>query len=407
MRPSLFGLFGLNLLFVLFPVLAPDGDPSGPNVMFADLLALLGRVLSSGLTPVIVAGTVALALLRAQRDLPARLVMPPLLYATLLSLSATLADKVPFETLVMALFFVLFNLYLALVREHVSRADAAMLLKLFKAYFAVWLLAPLLTMAVDPSLYIMFVFVTFVDISYHGLSDSRVGFGLWVAAFILLLGQPRTKRDMLLMAVAVVTLLLSQSRAAIVGLVLAYGYGLVRERGLRALGPLIAVGFAAALPIALWAAFGREDALTVSEDRAIIFDRFTSFIERHWLLGHGSMLVMELPEFDKIDVPAHNLMLQWAANYGVLTLGVLAAWLAGVFTLLRSTRARMLLIYLLVYGMYQPVQGTGNFFNPITLLYFLIVFAVDRVDPAPAAARPVRRRPRPSPATGITVSERA
>jgi len=28
------------------------------------------------------------------------------------------------------------------------------------------------------------------------------------------------------------------------------------------------------------------------------------------------------------------------------------------------------------------VQGTGNFFNPITLLFFLIAFAVDNVEAA-------------------------
>lgn len=394
MRASLFALFGLNLLFVLFPVLAPDGDPNGSNVMFSDQLVIFGRVLSSGLTPAIVAGTVAFALLRAGSGLPVSLVLLPLIYAVLLSISAMLADKVPVETPMMAVFFVLFNLYIGLMRRQVSRQDSAMLLNLFKAYFVVWLLSPLLAMAVDPTLYIMFVFVTFVDISYHGLADSRVGFGLWAAAFILLLGRPRTKGDTFLLAISCGTLLLSQSRAAIVGLVLAYGYGLLRERGLRALVPLLAMAAASVLPIALWAAFGREDALIVSEDRSIIFDRFTEFIGRHWLLGHGSMKVIELPEFGKIDVPAHNLVLQWIANYGVAAFLVLAAWLACVFALLRSTRARMLLIYLLVYGMYQPVQGTGNFFNPITLLYFLVVFAVDRVDGVQLPRhQPVRRGP--------------
>jgi hypothetical protein len=50
----------------------------------------------------------------------------------------------------------------------------------------------------------------------------------------------------------------------------------------------------------------------------------------------------------------------------------------------------MMLIFLFVYGLTQPVQGTGNFFNPITLLFFLIVFAVDNVE---GASRPTRRSP--------------
>ena len=91
-------------------------------------------------------------------------------------------------------------------------------------------------------------------------------------------------------------------------------------------------------------------------------------------------------EFD--DIPAHNLLLQWIANYGIFTLAMLVGWLAAVFGLLRTTLARKLLIYLVFYSMFQPVQGTGNFFGPVTLLYFLVIFCVEIVERTPTITRP-------------------
>jgi O-antigen ligase len=381
MRASLLLLFGLNLAFVLFPVISPEYDPTGTNALFGDQIALYGKVLSSALTPLIVAATIAVGLARGRTaPLTAGMLFPSLLVGALMCVSAAVADTVRVETLAMAVFFLLFNLYLALMQEHPEGSST--LLAVFKAYFVVWMIAPLLAMLVDPSTATMFFVITPVDISYHGLTDSRVGFGLWISAFLLLLGKPRSRWGWLLAFVAVVLLLLSQSRAALFGLFLSGAYALLRDpvRRARALPRLVALLALIAVPLVSWSLFGRKDTFDVSEDRALIFSRFLDYAGQHWLTGYGGMYLIDLPEFNRIDVPAHNFVLQAIVNYGVATMLAFLAYFVGMFRALQATRARMLLIFLLVYGLYQPVQGTGNFFNPITLLFFLIIVAVDNVE---------------------------
>lgn len=394
MGKSVLTLFCLNLAFVLFPVLSPEFDPTGTNALFFEPVALYGRALSSVVTPLLVAATLAFTLPDIRkRPLSPGLLLPPLLVCVFMCISAMCADTVRFETLLMGVFFLLFSIYLAFTKAEPEGAET--IVALFKACFIVWLLAPLVAMLIDPSLTPMFVVVSLVDISYHGLSDSRVGFGLWVSVFILLIGKPRSRFEWFLMLVSAVTLMLSQSRAAVLGLLLSGSYALLRRHkgGAAVVVRVLALLTLCLLPLLLWSAFGREDALTVSEDRGLIWSRFLEYVQSHWLLGDGGMYVIELPEFDKVDVPAHNLLLQTVANYGVFTLVALLVFLAFVFHLLRSTRARMLLIFFVVYSMYQPVQGTGNFFNPLSLLFFLLTFAVDnseRRGPAPGLRAPAR-----------------
>ena len=382
MRLSLLTLFCLNLVLVLFPIIAPEWDATGANALFFNEVSLYGKILSSVLTPLLVAGTIGFALLDSRkRPIAGVLLFPSLVVCLLMTLSATFADTVRIETLFMGLFFVLFNIYLALLKE--NPRGAADVLRIFKAYFTIWLLAPIAAMLVDPSLVGTFFVVTPIDVSYHGLADSRVGFGLWVSVFIILLRRPNSRFEWFLMLVSVVTLLLSQSRAAIFGLLLSYSYAMLRARDGRqaVVLRLIALLALCLAPLLLWSIFGRDDALTLlSEDRGVILSRFFDFIETHWLLGNGGMYLVDIPEIDKIDVPAHNFLVQTVANYGVLTLAAFLAYFVCIFRIVRSTRARMLLIFLLVYSMSQPVQGTGNFFNPITLLFFLVAFAVDNIE---------------------------
>lgn len=399
MRISLLTLFCLNLALVLFPVVAPEFDPTGANALFAAEISLYGRILSSVLTPLLVATTLAVALLDSRKTkIPGDLLALSLVICALMCMSALMAETARVETLFMGLFFVLFNLYLALTRT--SAEGARQVLAVFRAYFIVWLLAPLAAMLLDPSLFTMFIIVSPIDISYHGLADSRVGFGLWISVFIILLRRPNSRFDWFLMSVAVATLALSQSRAAIAGLLLSYIYAMFRSArdrpgGGRALTlRLVALLALFAVPIWLWSVFGRDDALTLlSEDRSVVLSHFFDFIATHWLYGNGSMYLVDLPELGYLDVPAHNFLVQTVANYGVLTLPAFLCYFICVFRAVRSMRARMLLIFLFWYSMTQPIQGTGNFFNPITLLFFLIAFAVDTVEtrrPLPES-RPILR----------------
>jgi hypothetical protein len=379
MRTSVLALFWLNITFVLFPVISPDRDPTGVNSWFFNEVTLFGQLLSSVLTPLIVVAALGIHARGGRRGrIPAGLLFSSLVICALMTLSTAFSDRPRIETIVMAVFFVLFTIFLSLMKDQPDVAEPVV--RSFRAYMTVWMLAPCVWLVFDPSLFDMFVTITPIDISYHGLTNSRVGYGLWMSTFILLLGKPTSRWTWFLMAVAVITLLLSQSRAAIVGLTLALAYGMVRDgsASVALVRRFVLVGSLAVVPLYLWSTFGRDDALTfLSEDRGQILARFSDFIADHWLLGAGGMHVIDMPEIDKFDVPAHNLAVQAVANYGVLTLLAMLTYFVCIFQFFQSTKARVLLIFFFVYSMNQPVQGTGNLFNPITLLYFLVVMAVE------------------------------
>lgn len=398
MRFSLLTLFCLNIVFVLFPVISPDRDPTGVDSWFFNEITLYGQLLSSVVTPLLVAGTIVLALCDGRRKpITPVLLYPAFVISLLMALSAAFAETVRFETLVMAVFFLLFNVYLSLLKNQQQAAET--LLRIFKSYFIVWMMLPVSLMLVEPSTFDMFFTLTPIDVSYHGLANSRVGYGLWISVFILLIGRPRSGVELLLLVIALLTLLLSQSRAAIFGLLLSYTYAFLRDKGIRkpVMPKLILLSALCVSPLFLWETFGRDDALTfLSEDREIILSRFFAFIEHNWLFGFGGMYLVDIPEIGKIDVPAHNFLVQTVANYGVLALGAFLIYLGCIFRFVKSSKARMLLIFLFVYSMNQPVQGTGNFFNPITLAYLLIALSVDNLHRMPARAA-LRGPSHPSP----------
>jgi hypothetical protein len=394
MRTSVLALFWLNIAFVLFPVISPDRDPTGVNSLFFDEVTLFGQLLSSVVTPVIIALALGLHASGGRRGhIQARVLFSSLAICVLMALSTALSERPRIETIVMAVFFVLFNVYLSLMKEYPEVAEPV--IRSFRSYLSVWMLAPCVWLLLDPSLFDMFVTITPIDISYHGLTNSRVGYGLWMSTFILLLGKPGTRWTWFLMAVAVLTLLLSQSRAALVGLTIAAAYGMLRDgrASLALVRQLMLLGSLCVIALLLWSSFGRDDALTfVSEDRGQIFARFSDFIAEHWLLGAGGMHLIDMPEIERTDVPAHNFVVQVVANYGALTFLAFLVYFVSIFRCFQTTKARMLLVFLFVYSMNQPVQGTGNFFNPITLLYFLVVMAVEM---APSKVRQHLPRIRP------------
>lgn len=377
MKRSIYFLFLLNLLFVLFPVLSTGSTPTNDEPLFASELGILGPIISSVLTPLIVAAGVLGSSHYFKIRAPRQLFLISVMYALCVIMSVAASGVFNFDVLIMSVFFVLFSIYLGSIINFVRRDQAAALLRIFKYYFSAWLLAPFFIMAVMPSAYDMFVTGT----SYHGFSISRVGFGLWVGAFALLIGSSKRVTYRILLIVTLLVIFLSQSRAAMVGLVMAYSYALWRERGWRALMPLVAVAMLVSLIIILWIAFGREDALEIGDDRGLIYSIFIEYIKNNWMFGYGGMKLIEIMEFD--DIPAHNLLLQWIANYGIFTVAMLVAWLAAVFGLMRTVLARKLLIYFLIQSIFQPVHGTGNFFGPVTLLFFLVIFCVEIVERTP------------------------
>jgi O-antigen ligase len=73
---------------------------------------------------------------------------------------------------------------------------------------------------------------------------------------------------------------------------------------------------------------------------------------------------------------AHNLLIQWLSNWGIFGLLALMLWLFLFWKSLDSIYPRMLFIALLFYSLIQPIQGTANFFGPVTLICFFIMMGM-------------------------------
>lgn len=372
MNRSLYLLFLLNLVFVLFPVLPVDLTSINQEILFSSELGIIGPIISSVLTPLIIAFGILSCLICSNFFVVKNLIFSAIIYAFFMGISVIRSDIFSYSGIFMAIFFILFSLFMVNIIHSTKKYNAVSMLRIFKHYFSIWLLAPFLAIIFMPSTYDIFVTGNF----YHGFSISRVGFGLWAGAFVLLLIGPSFKTsDKVLLTVTIFAILLSQSRAAIVGLTSVYCYQLLTERGWRGLIPLAIIASLVSAVLILWIALGRQDTLEISEDRGMIYSVFFEYIKNNWLFGYGGMKLFEIMGFE--DTPAHNLPLQWAANYGIFTLTMLSIWIFYSFRFFQVMKARKLLIYLIIYSMFQPLQGTGNFFSPVNLLYFLLICLVE------------------------------
>jgi hypothetical protein len=371
MSYSLQLIFCINLIFVLFPVLPVGITSVNQEIFLSSELSVVGPIISSILTPIIVSIGILSCLIRSNFFVAKGIYLSSLIYAFLMGVSVLRSDLPPYSGIFMAIFFVLFSLYLVNITHSTTAERALSILRIFKNYFSVWLITPFLVMIFIPSTYDVFVTGNF----YHGFSISRVGFSLWAGAFAIFIGSSTKKKDKFIFFFALFAILLSQSRAAIAGLLIVYCYQQLTERGWKALVPLMLIAILTSAVLALWIAMGRQDTLEISDDRGVIYLIFIEYIKYNWLYGYGGMKLFEIMGFE--DGPAHNLLIQWAANYGVLTLAILCIWMYYIFQFFKTMQARKLLIYLIIYSMFQPVQGTGNFFSPVTLLYFLIICLVE------------------------------
>ena len=219
--------------------------------------------------------------------------------------------------------------------------------------------------------------------SFHGFSPSRIEFGLWTCMFVVLLWIVRDvvprKVYWTLMAITLVSLYFAQSRAAITALALAFSYHIFSsDLTTREKCKSIAIIIVATGLIALsWKIFGRQEPFELfNSTRLEITEQIIKSSEKgNYWLGAGSMV--NVVTADGTVTQAHNLILQWIANWGGLGTVALFAFLFATWHWLRSLEARMLYLVLAVFSMTQPVQGTANFFGPLTLAWFFVFVCVE------------------------------
>jgi hypothetical protein len=243
-----------------------------------------------------------------------------------------------------------------------------------------WQLIPL-TLLLNPDL--RGVFIDDFENSYHGLSGSRVEYGLWsLITIILLVAYKQRVNQYIYLATLGGTLFglfLSQSRSSFIALGICMIYKNL-QNSKSILRKFIFLSISAALisiVLLSWEIFGRENVFVfLNQTRMEIFLAYINGLTfDNLFLGNGGQVSITL-EGGQIT-QAHNLLLQWLVNWGVLGLISLCIFILVFCHGLRSLNSKYLFIAFFFYSLTQPIQGTANFFGPVTMIYFLLTIGLE------------------------------
>ena len=390
-----------NVVLLTFVVFASLLGLTTPDLLVTDpeLLARSMRLLSSYITPLIFAVIVCSRIITHPRPaaenrfiIAAGLALTISYFLSIL-FSATQGEAT--KSAAIAVFFSLATIVLFEIFGSAPKTASRYLYALCPLLVA-WTVIPAVLSLVGP---IRPIFVAVADSSMHGFADSRIGFVLWgsMAVFLLWCSGFRERHQYVhdaLMAVMLVALYFAQSRGVVVGFAAAVIYFRINtdspwRRKLRDIGIVIVV---TGLVCMSWKLFGRQEPLEmVNGQRASIYSSYFNELRHHSaLFGAGTMVDIPL-EGSTERTQAHNLILQWLANWGALGAIGMCVFLYATWTRLKSIQARMLLLIFLTYSMTQPVQGTPNFFSPITLVWFFTIIAVDVRSRTRAQSAPARQ----------------
>ena len=221
------------------------------------------------------------------------------------------------------------------------------------------------------------------DFSYHGFSDSRIFFGLVASIAAIYAFSVQIQSRIIaacIIGLVLGSLYLTQSRAAVfsAAVALAYTTSNSKKFGSRTLMSNLFYYLLFAVVISgSWKLFGRHEPLALSDPNrnAIAANYFDIILNSNILLGAGEMVNINMP--DGSITQAHNLLVQWLLNWGILGAAALVYYLYDFARRLYSREAKAVLLALVLYSLFQPIQGTANIFSPVTLWIILLIILSD------------------------------
>jgi hypothetical protein len=172
----------------------------------------------------------------------------------------------------------------------------------------------------------------------------------------------------------------SQSRGAVVAIALAcmyYIFGLDKALWKKFILWLVVLLIVAGVLLS-WKIFGRHEPFEfVNSTRQEIALKYIDNIvaEKSWF-GAGEQVDVVI---NGHAVQAHNFFIQWVANWGWIGLVSFLIYSLSLWRLCDSLVGRMLLLVFFVFSLTQPIQGTANFFGPVTLSFLLYVAMAESV----------------------------
>jgi hypothetical protein len=218
--------------------------------------------------------------------------------------------------------------------------------------------------------------------SFHGFANGRIEYGFWTTITILLSITYRASLNKHVLRISLFLmftgLFLSQSRSSFIALACCLIYAVNKKYRNSILKVLIfSLVFVILTFILLsWEYFGRQNSLLfLNAPRLEVYTYYFNQISlENFFFGYGGQNSMPLKNFAVTQ--AHNLLIQWLSNWGMFGLLTLILFLYLFWKGLDSIYPRMLFIALLFYSLTQPIQGTANFFGPVTLLCFFIIIGM-------------------------------
>jgi hypothetical protein len=226
------------------------------------------------------------------------------------------------------------------------------------------------------------LFIDGFENSFHGFANGRIEYGLWTTIAILLSITYRASLNKHVLRISLFLmftgLFLSQSRSSFIALACCLIYAVnkkYRNSILKAIIFSLAIGILT-LILFSWEYFGRQNVLLfLNSPRLEVYTYYFNQISlENIFFGYGGQNSMALENFPVTQ--AHNLFIQWLSNWGMFGLLTLILFLYLFWKGLDSIYPRMLFIALLFYSLTQPIQGTANFFGPVTLLCFFIIIGM-------------------------------
>lgn len=203
-----------------------------------------------------------------------------------------------------------------------------------------------------------FPFELYMVDSFRGFSSSRTDYGYLVGIGILMLVvRPASARWIFLLAMFFV-LLLSESRAALVSVIVSSAYllmasGYRRSRVLLGLVPLVVGSY---LVVAYFGSeYSRREISSLFEDtgqRVAILEASLEKASHSILFGSGAFY-QSVDAWIGYTVEAHNSILQSVLNFGIFATFSWYAMLGKTYFSFNPT-GRSFLLYWLIFGLFQP-----------------------------------------------------
>lgn len=360
-------LIAINLTAFLWPVQMIEDD-----VTYHEYLLLITNYLN----PLVLILYLCIFLAFKKRIYINNILYSSILYTILLIISSMNGSD-PIKSIFIAIFFTLCNICMLCIYKY----------DYIKFPINVWITKILIFWASLPVILLSIsdfqsLFIDSFENSFHGFASGRIEYGLWTTIAILLLITYRASFNKYLLHATLILmftgLFLSQSRASFTALAICFIYMINVKYSNKFFKTIIFSITFVFLTLAMlsWEYFGRQNVFELlnSTRLEIYSNYFNQITAENILFGFGGQNSIILENGSVTQ--AHNLLIQWLSNWGIFGLLGLMLFLHFFWKSLDSIYPKMLLIALIFYSLTQPIQGTANFFGPLTLLCFFIIMGM-------------------------------